>query len=211
MKIENEEPKSSGDSQPCFFETKLKNRKLQKAVFMTAFSLGEKMKFYFIDNKYIEYLQKFDEQVKNYKGEKYTKNRTYIGIILEVNDCKYLAPLSSPKKTDYNIDGSIRKTIVPLIRMIGEREDDFLGTIKLSAMIPIFDNKVISKYDLDNETDIMYKKLLLKQRKFININKELIIKNATKLYKQKIKKMKIGYLKSTIDFKLIEEKAKEYK
>lgn len=55
------------------------------------------------------------------------------------------------------------------------------------------------------------KKLLLKQRKFININKELISKNATKLYKQKIKKMKIGYLKSTVDFKLLEEKAKEYK
>ena len=169
------------------------------------------MKFYFIDNKYIEYLQEFDEQVKNYKGEKYTKNRTYIGIILEVNDCKYLAPLSSPKKTDYNIDGSIRKSIVPLIRMVGEREDDFLGTIKLSAMIPVFDDKVINKYDLDNETDIRYKKLLLKQRKFININKELITKNATKLYKQKIKKMKIGYLKSTADFLLLEEKAKEYK
>lgn len=120
------------------------------------------MKFYFIDNKYIEYLQEFDEQVKNYKGEKYTKNRTYIGIILEVNDCKYLAPLSSPKKTDYNIDGSIRKSIVPLIRMIGEREDDFLGTIKLSAMIPVFDDKVINKYDLDNETDIRYKKIIIK-------------------------------------------------
>lgn len=175
---------------------------------MTAFFLGENMKFYIVKNEYIDYLKKFDEQVKNYKGEKYTKNRTYIGIILEINDCKYLAPLSSPKKTDYNEDGSIRKSIVPIIRMLGNREDDFLGTIKLSAMIPVFNNEVIIEYDLDNEKDVLYKNLLLKQLEFININKELIIKNADKLYKQKIKNMKIGYLKSTVDFKLLEEKSK---
>lgn len=169
------------------------------------------MKFYYIKNEYIDYLKRFDEQVKNYKGENYIKNRTYIGIILEINECKYLAPLSSPKRTDYNENGSIRKSIVPIIRMIGDRKDDFLGTIKLSAMIPVFDDNVINEYELDKEEDFLYKKLLSKQLEFININKELIIKNAHRLYSQKIKNMKIGYLKSTVNFKLLEEKAKEYK
>lgn len=169
------------------------------------------MKFYFINSQYIDYLQQFDEQVKNYKGEKYIKERTYIGVLLEVNECKYLAPLSSPKKTDYTEDGSLRKSIVPLIRMKGSRDDDFLDTIKLSAMIPIFNDILIKEYDLNNEKDIKYKNLLSKQLEFIYKNKELIIKNAGKLYKQKNKNMKIGYLKSTVNFKLLEEKAKEFK
>lgn len=169
------------------------------------------MKFYFVDNEYIDYLQQFDVQVKNYKGKHYVKKRTYIGIILEINDCKYLAPLSSPKPTDYHEDGTVRKSIVPLIRMIGDREDDFLGTIRLSAMIPIFDDEVSIEYDLDNEKDVLYKKLLLKQLEFININKELILRNAQKLYKQKTKGMNINYLKSTVNFTLLEEKAKEFK
>lgn len=85
-----------------------------------------------------------------------------------------------------------------------------LGTIKLGCMISIFDERVISYYDISKEEDVKYKKLVLKELEFIFENKELIIKNANKLYKQKILNLDIGYIKNTVDFTLLEEKAKEY-
>ncbi|WP_339055030.1 type III toxin-antitoxin system ToxN/AbiQ family toxin [Fusobacterium animalis] len=42
------------------------------------------------------------------------------------------------------------------------------------------------------------------------IKKELILKNAKKLYQQKSKNMSMGYIKNTVDFLLLEEKGKEY-
>lgn len=36
------------------------------------------------------------------------------------------------------------------------------------------------------------------------------MKNAKRLYKQKKLKLNIGYVKNTVDFYLLEEKAKEY-
>ena len=52
--------------------------------------------------------------------------------------------------------------------------------------------------------------MVRKELEFIYINKELILKNAKKLYQQKIKNMSMGYIKNTVDFLLLEEKGKEY-
>lgn len=82
---------------------------------------------------------------------------------------------------DY-INGKIRKSIVPVIRM-AISETELLGTIKLGCMIPVYDEKIIEYYEVKNENDIKYKKLVLKELEFIYKNKELIIKNANKLYK----------------------------
>ena len=77
-------------------------------------------------------------------------------------------------------------------------------------MIPIFDETLISYYDINSEKGIKYKALVRKELEFIYINKELILKNAKKLYQQKIKNMSMGYIKNTVDFLLLEEKGKEY-
>ena len=78
-------------------------------------------------------------------------------------------------------------------------------------MIPIFDKTVIKYYDIHKETDECYKKLILKELRFIYANKEKIKKTAIKLYTQKIYNMSMDYIKHTIDFLLLEEKAKLYK
>ena len=128
---------------------------------------------------------------------------------MNINECKYIAPLSSPnKKTDYLESGEIRKSIVPIIRIVSN--ENLLGTIKLSSMIPVYDETVISYYNIKDEKDIKYKNLVSKEYKFININKEYIIKNALKLYTQKINNMSMKYVQETVNFKLLEEKAKLY-
>ena len=78
-------------------------------------------------------------------------------------------------------------------------------------MIPIFDKTVIKYYDIHKETEECYKKLILKELRFIYANKEKIKKTAIKLYNQKIHNMSMDYIKHTIDFLLLEEKAKLYK
>ena len=86
-----------------------------------------------------------------------------------------------------------------------------LGTIKISNMIPVFDRTVIKYYDIHNEWDINYKRLIIKELSFIYANKEKIIKTAVRLYNQKINNMSMDYIKHTVDFQLLEEKAKLYK
>ena len=53
----------------------------------------ETLKFYTIDEEYIEYLSKFDEHVSWNKEQK----RPYIGIVLIVEEHLYFAPLYSYK------------------------------------------------------------------------------------------------------------------
>lgn len=48
-----------------------------------------------IDSEYCNYLRLFDNKVPYNYNEK--ELRPFIGVLFEVNDCKYFAPLSSPK------------------------------------------------------------------------------------------------------------------
>ena len=59
------------------------------------------LRLYTVDNQYIKYLQQFEENVLYGDGEKYQTERKYLGVILEINEFKYFAPLSSPKQSDY--------------------------------------------------------------------------------------------------------------
>ena len=48
-----------------------------------------------LDTEYCNYLRKFDNKVPYNYNEK--ELRPFVGVLFEVNDCKYFAPLSSPK------------------------------------------------------------------------------------------------------------------
>lgn len=117
------------------------------------------LKLYEVDNNYIDYLKKYDEKVLNYGGEKYKVNRKYLGILLKINEFIYIAPLSSPKNKDYDLDKKIKKStkIIIRIKKIQKDKERLLGTIKLNCMIPIYNTKVIKKYDVKAEK---YKNLI---------------------------------------------------
>ncbi|BBM51094.1 type III toxin-antitoxin system like protein [Leptotrichia trevisanii] len=169
------------------------------------------MKLYEISDSYLDYLKSFDDRVLNRLGEKYRHTRKYLGILLKINDCDYIAPLSSPSQTDY-LNGAIRKSIIPIVRIIKSKsgETTLLGKIKLSSMVPVYDKSVIKEYDINHEIDTKYKNLVFDQLDFINSNKKLIIKYANTLYRQKIKNFSIGYVNQTVNFLLLEEKSKLY-
>ena len=61
------------------------------------------------------------------------------------------------------------------------------------------------------ETNKDYKILVEKELVFIEKNEEMIKKYAKIIYNQKINNYDVSYIKNVVDFKLLEEKCKEYK
>lgn len=150
-------------------------------------------------------------------ADEYEFERKYLGVVIYENDFKYFVPLASPKDNDYFIDSDgnkkIRKSIVPIMRITYIEKDGnmtLLGKLKFSSMIPVMDSE-IHKYDIMSESNEKYKGLVLKEWEFIRSNKDKIIKNANIIRTQKINKVDgINYLNNTVDFVLLEQKAKDY-
>ena len=154
-----------------------------------------RLKFYNIDDEYIEYLYQFDKKVPHNKNCK----RPYIGIILDINNVTYFAPMFSPKQQHNNYKANI--TYIKI--------GDKLGMIKLNNMIPV--KKENLKYiDLNKVEDRRYRMLLIQQNNFIQANTEKIIRMAKKLYDSVTINKKDFFVSISCDFKLLEEKCKEY-
>ena len=171
------------------------------------------MKLYEITDEYINYLRKFDNKVYDNKEENRKVMRKYLGIVLNINQLNYYIPMSSPKKSDYK-NNDIRKSVIPIIRIISNEEVDNIpvlkGTLRISNMIPVPDSELIL-YEPKNEKNKNYKILIEKELEFIGKNEELIKKYANILYKQKMNNYDVSYIKNVVDFKLLEEKCIEYK
>jgi len=175
-----------------------------------------------VETAYIDYLRSDPRLTHVYDNKEITAKfgRKYLGIVLAIRDFNYFVPLSSEKPTDFDIDGSIRKDIIPIIRIISKNvygNPELKGTIRFSSMIPVPKNSIIP-YDIAKENDPDYKILVEKEYAFIRANKERICKNAQVLYSQRTKddafyvgKNKPNYLASTIDFLYAEKKCLEYK
>ena len=83
------------------------------------------------------------------------------------------------------------------------------GTLRISNMIPVPITE-LEPYILSNENDLKYKEVVLGELRYINNNSNKIVKYAKIVYNQKIKNIDIGYIKNTVDFKLLEEKLKQW-
>lgn len=146
------------------------------------------MKLYSISDKYINYLREYDKRVYDNKEDIRTVTRKYLGIVLKVNNFNYYIPMSSPKKSDYK-DNKIRKSIIPIIRIISKEEIDGVpvlkGTLRISDMIPVPESELIL-YEPKLERNKNYKILVEKELEFIDKNETMIKKYAQIIYNQKI-------------------------
>jgi len=122
-----------------------------------------------IKDDYIDYLRQFDKIVLKNKNGK----RKYIGILFEIDDKKYYAPLASPKPNHVKISNK-----APDIVKINNGK---LGVINLNNMIPVNESEIIS-FNINNVKDEKYKNLLRDQVKYIQSNRKNIIKKAKRLY-----------------------------
>ena len=74
-----------------------------------------------ISDEYIEYMKKFFENILDNKMNSRKHGRKYLGVIMNINNQDYFAPLSSPKKSDYNTDGSIKNSTIIVLRLITKK------------------------------------------------------------------------------------------
>lgn len=171
------------------------------------------MKLYSVSDRYIRYLRKFDKRVYDNKEDTRTTSRKYLGIVLKINNLNYYIPMSSPKETDYK-NNEIRKSIIPIIRIISKEEIDGIpvlkGTLRISNMIPVPEKELIL-YNPKLEKDKNYKILIEKELDFIEKNDNMIKRFAKIIYNQKVKNYNVSYIENVVDFKLLEQKCIEYK
>lgn len=156
----------------------------------------ERLKFYNIDDKYINYLYQFDNKVPYNKNNK----RPYIGVIIEINGIKYFAPLFSPKNAHKKYSDN------PTYIKIGKN----YGIIRFNNMIPVVGD-VLTLIDFKTIKDIKYKNLLMAQNNFIQKNTDRIKNVAQKLYKMVTVDKKKFFVDLSCDFKLLEEKVGIFK
>ena len=169
-----------------------------------------------VTDKYITYLREKCPDVYSNKEENRTHTRKYIGAVLYIKGFNYYVPMSSPKKTDYQIAGEgkvIKKSIVPIMRIVvknAKGEKELKGTLRISHMIPVPASE-LQLYDVEKETDYTYKDLLQSQIIFIRKNQEKIYRNAELLYKQKMcGDTSTGYVKTALDYMALEEMCLQY-
>ena len=133
----------------------------------------EEFKLYSVSDEYIEYLRAIFPNVYSNKETTRVHTRKYVGIVLRLGNYHYYIPMSSPKKSDYQIAGEkkvIKKSIVPIIRIVVKNsrgQKELKGTLRISHMIPVPPSE-LQLYDIENELDDTYKDLV--QNEIISVS-----------------------------------------
>lgn len=168
-------------------------------------------KFYYIDEDYINTIQKIDKKVLLNKS--LNRKRPYLGIIYLINDITYFIPIASFKEKHNNIKNSQ----IDIVK-IYDKNNKGIAILQLNNMIPVPLNKVhlldIKKLkSSNNKDDIDYANLLQKELDFIN-KKEIIeiinhkINKLRKIYKQQ---RNIQIINRCCDWDKIEEFCNNFK
>ena len=156
-----------------------------------------------VDSNYCDYLRKYDNKVSYNKNEK--ELRPFIGILFQIDTCKYFAPLSSPKAKHKNM-----KNTVDFLKI----KNGELGAVNFNNMIPVKEDNYILidlNKDTSNIEEIKYQKLLREQLNWLNENYNQVKNKSFKLYQlYNNEKLPQNIKSRCCNFKLLEKKCKEY-
>lgn len=132
--------------------------------------------FYEINAHYIDYLSALEPHFFHNKRPGQLNNRKYIGIILQVNDMDYFAPLSSFKPKHIKMDESV----------------DFIkiknyAVININNMFPVPEGQY-TYIHIQKVKDASYRALLQAEYRIIKKLRNRILQNANTVYKHRIEK-----------------------
>lgn len=156
-----------------------------------------RLKLYYLDNKYIDYLRQSDTRVA------YNKNQTrpYVGVVYSYNDFTYFAPLSSPKPKHLKMNA--RNIDIFKIR------NGQLGIVNLNNMIPVPAQSLIDF--MPTVADSKYKALLNNQITELNLNKDYLLKKVERFqWSYRNNKLPENVYTRTCNFELLEDKCRDY-
>ncbi|MCI5883099.1 MAG: type III toxin-antitoxin system ToxN/AbiQ family toxin [Eubacterium sp.] len=155
------------------------------------------LKLYEINPKYIKYLAQYQEHIFISDGNK--ASRKYIGIVLQINEMNYFAPLSSFKPKHKKM-----KESVDFIKIC-----DY-AVININNMVPVPEGEY-HLVDVNGTKDMQYRYLMQAESREINRQRNRIIKNADIVYKHKLRNGDTTPLaRRTNDFKELEKRCKQY-
>lgn len=161
------------------------------------------MKLYEVADDYIDYLRKFDDKVQSHKLGCRNFSRKYLGVILTVNNLDYFVPLSSYKPKHDKMKNSVD------FFKVADKNRKY-AVINFNNMIPVVPQALI-EFDINSESDIRYRNLLIREVLILKNNQALIQENAKKLY-AKVTVYKVQRLiDRCCDFIKLEQVAKQYK
>ena len=158
------------------------------------------VQFYTVTYRYLEYLKSIDSKVPNYEYSDHDK--FYFGILFEIGDMKYFAPISSKKEDN--------ATSLPIKEQCGNKLKQ-IASIRLSFMIPVPDSE-LDKVDIEwlrLTKGANYADFVAKEYNFCKSNFERISRRAKRVYNFGIDKTS-KYNKFCCDFKLLEIAYKEW-
>ncbi|HHC6465490.1 TPA: type III toxin-antitoxin system ToxN/AbiQ family toxin [Vibrio parahaemolyticus] len=158
------------------------------------------MKFYIVNDAYIQHLKKADEKVRENKS-----TRPYVGVVFEIDGIEFLAPLTSHKPKHDKIPANF-----PLIFKMHEvgNEDNKLGMVQLNNMIPVLDTEKVL-LDIAAQSD-KYRTLLNLQQQFLRKHKEALQKKAKKLYRIVSAGKAKGLISTCCDFHVLEQAMRDF-
>lgn len=165
--------------------------------------MKEELKLVRLDVYYCDFLRKFDNKVPyNYNNKEL---RPFIGVLFKVNNCKYFAPLSSPKLKHLKM-----KNRIDFLKL----DNGKLGAINFNNMLPVQEDN-ITLINLNekclNKSEEKYQKLLIEQIYWLNRNDEKLYERSKKLYNKYInKKLDEKIMSRCCNFKLLEIKCLDY-
>ena len=159
--------------------------------------MNNRLKLYYIENSYIDYLREFDSKVYFNKNA----TRPYVGVVYTFNNNNYFAPLSSPKPKHLKLT----KNAIDIWKI----DNGKLGIINFNNMVqcPI---EVLTEV-ITTVKDIKYTKLLENQISSINSDKDLLMNKLKRFQKQyRLGLLPINVLKRCCNFELLEQKCREF-
>ena len=150
------------------------------------------LKFYDIDENYVKYLQSIDTQIPNIS---YTTNNKFIcGVVLNINNFNYYAPISS--------NPQLQRTNLPIF----DKHSKIIATIRFCFMFPASLSVLTEKnFKSINSVDSKYADLLAVEYNYCLSNESKILTKAKSVYEIGCNKNhRFNY--TCCDFKLLEQK-----
>lgn len=165
--------------------------------------MGISMDFYRIDEKYNQFLQRYEKEkrgVTKVPNLKYAdRDKFAFGAVMKVNGINYYVAVSSfDKKQEVNI----------LIRIPGDKKE-VKGSLRFNYMVPVPDD-CIQKLIIKDIKDEKYRTLLNKEYQFCMDNTIRIQKKANKIYEMVTTNRKQILTDNSCDFHILEAGYQEY-
>jgi len=154
------------------------------------------LRLYRVENKYIRYLNSRDDKVQYNKDAR----RPYVGIVFKFGNFDYFVPMESPKPN--------HATIKPGKHLLKLKGGEY-GLLGFNNMIPVHKDALI-EFNVNNEKDEKYKRLLQRQIVVCNRMKADILNHAQMTYFDVVTGKNKFLIGISCDFKKLEKACKSY-